>query len=374
MLYNRPEHSDVLFTWSSFQEKINGELIGNLSNLINRTLVFVKRSFNGSLADGKIDTELYGKIRNYESEIKELMEKVEERDALLKILELSDYGNKIFQNSEPWKNPKENVNMLKTLVYLIRDIGVMIFPYMPDTAKKILGFLNLDKVSWDMVGDTTYELEIKDVSILFEKLTDEKINALRNRFSPKTENSKKDNVEVKKMDNEKIDECLEKKFAEKVLLKVAKIKEVSKHPEGDFLYILTLDAGEEENRIIVSSIVPYYKAEELLNRNIVLVSNLKPANFRGVKSRGMLLAAQDKDAEEHTTCEVLFADDLKVGTVLEPEGYKMPEEQMFYVKPDNFFSMPLYMENGILKINGKRILSDTGDEIHSVKYKNGSVG
>ena len=76
-------------------------------------------------------------------------------------------------------------------------------------------------------------------------------------------------------------------------------------------------AGEAERRQIVSSIVPYYREDELLGRNIVIVSNLKPANFRGVKSNGMLLAASEKGDEEHKTCELIFADDLPVGAVIE---------------------------------------------------------
>ena len=380
LMYNRPEHSDVLFTWSSFMEKVNGELIGNLSNLVNRTLVFVKRSFNGDLSSASVDMSVYTQIKEYEHEIEELMEKVEERDALLKILELSAFGNRVFQHSEPWKNPKESKNILKTLVCLIRDLGVMISPYMPETGKKILGFLNCEGSAWSSVGCTDKDIKVVDSAILFEKLSEEKINSLRARFSPdigKNEaDNKNNNKEVKRMNelNNAEDVVLEKKFSEKVILKVAKIKEVNKHPEGDFLYILTLDAGEEEDRIIVSSIVPYYTPEQLSGRNIVLVSNLKPANFRGVKSRGMLLAAQDKDAQEHTTCEVLFADNIKSGTILEPEGYSVPENSMCYVKPDTFFSMPLYMEAGVLKINGKKILSPSGDEVHSVKYKNGPVG
>ena len=95
-------------------------------------------------------------------------------------------------------------------------------------------------------------------------------------------------------------------FAEKVTLRVSRIAEIEKHPNGDKLYILQLDTGSEEPTTIVSSIVPFYKEEELLGRNIVLVQNLKPANFRGVRSRGMLLAASDKEAEFHETCEVIF--------------------------------------------------------------------
>ncbi len=159
------------------------------------------------------------------------------------------------------------------------------------------------------------------------------------------------------------------------MLKVAGITNVEKHPGGDKLFILTLDVGEEEPRTIVSSIVPFYKAEELQGRHIVLVSNLKPANFRGVKSCGMLLAATDPHAEDpHSTCEVLFPDDLPVGTVLEPEGFSEPSEKLCYVKPDMFFSMPLSTHGGILTVDGKRVVSKDGRTVSARKYLDGPVG
>ena len=82
-------------------------------------------------------------------------------------------------------------------------------------------------------------------------------------------------------------------FRNRVILKTARIEKVEQHPGGSLLYILTLNDGDEEPRQIVSSIVPFYKPEELLGKTIVIVYNLKPANFRGVRSNGMLLAASD---------------------------------------------------------------------------------
>ena len=162
-------------------------------------------------------------------------------------------------------------------------------------------------------------------------------------------------------------------WAEKVILKVSKIIECEKHPEGDKLYILKLDCGEEEPRQIVSSIVPYYKKEELMGRNIVLVSNLKPANFRGVKSYGMLLAASEEGDETHSTCELIFADELAVGTVLEYEGQGETEKITTYLKADHFFALPMKTIDGYVTIDGKKIGKDgVYPRVH--KYVNGNVG
>ena len=104
-----------------------------------------------------------------------------------------------------------------------------------------------------------------------------------------------------------------------------------------------------------------------------MVSNLKPDNFRGVKSRGMLLAASDPNAEEHTTCEVLFADDFEVGSELLPQGQQAPEELRSQVKADQFFAMPMHTVNGVVQIDGCPI-GDGNNVLGAKQYVNGDVG
>ena len=411
MFYNRPENADFTFTWKDFQEKVNGELIGNLSNLVNRTLTFVKRFYDGNLGLGPLDENLVSQIKTKEDEITNLLEHAEERDAFRAIFALSSIGNKFFQDSEPWKlrntDPEQAKTVLRTLVGLIRDLGVMIEPYMPSASAKLLSFLECENDNWANLGVYDKAFNVGNVELLFTKLEDSKIEELRIRYSgsqqerqeredKKMENN--NNANIENVANPKVDNKTDKndkkeaaklaaqaakeaqenmsiaeRFASKVKLTVSKIKKVERHPNGDILYILTLDTGEPEERVIVSSIVPYYKEEELLGRNIVLVNNLKPANFRGVKSRGMLLAAQDPNAPEHSTCEVLFADDIPFGTNLVPEGLSNPSE-MCYVKPDHFFEMPLYTQDGILKVDGHALVTPEGKTVCAKAYLNGQVG
>ena len=385
MFYNRPEKQDFTFTWKDFQEKINKELIGNLSNLVNRTLTFVKRFYDGNLGEGALDEELKAQIIEKEKEITDSLERADERDALRAIFALSDIGNKAFQASEPWKlrneDPEKAKAILRTLVYLIRDLGVMVTPYMPSTGDKILAFVSSSSSTWNDCGTFTGELKVGEISLLFEKLEDKRVDELRERYSgSQSEREEKKaeepaKKEKKNKDEGKMDESksLLENWAEKVILKVSKIIECEKHPEGDKLYILKLDCGEEEPRQIVSSIVPYYKKEELMGRNIVLVSNLKPANFRGVKSYGMLLAASEEGDETHSTCELIFADELPVGTVLEYEGQGETEKITTYLKADHFFALPMKTIDGYVTIDGKKIGKDgVYPRVH--KYVNGNVG
>lgn len=177
-----------------------------------------------------------------------------------------------------------------------------------------------------------------------------------------------------KMENTNQEELpLAEQFRNRVILKAVKIVKVEKHPGGSLLYILTLNDGSEEERQIVSSIVPFYKEEELLDKTIIIVYNLKPANFRGVRSNGMLLAASDPNVADHETCEVLFAPQFEVGTILEPEGYEPPEEKLCYVKPDKFFAMPMTTKDGFVEVGGKRLCAN-GQYLTAQVYKNGSVG
>ena len=372
---NRPEKSDVTFSWSDFQEKVNGELIGNLSNLVNRTLTFVKRFYpDNEIFSAPIDEALQKEIVERETKIDALLERAEERDALRQILALSSLGNKAFQDNEPWKlrtsDPERAQSLLKTLVYLIRDLGILIEPYMPAASRSILGFVGRDGDRWTELGKTEGIEAIGEVSLLFTKLEDDLINTLRERYS----GSQAERQEQKEstMNEETGERPLADRFAERVILKVAHITDVEKHPNGDRLYILTLDMKEEESRTIVSSIVPFYESDELLGRNIVVVSNLKPANFRGVKSRGMLLAANDPEAEPHTTCEVIFADDFAAGTVLTLEGHELPELNQPYLKADHFFDMEIKAEDGVVKVDGKPIGSE-GKTLKVTKYLNGLV-
>ena len=384
IFYNRPEKADVLFTWKDFQEKVNGELIGNLSNLVNRTLTFVNRYYNGRIPEGAIDQILARDIIEKELEIDNLLEHAELREAFRRVFALSSVGNKAFQDGEPWKqrtaHPEATASLLRTLVYLIRDLGILISPYMPGTSKKLLGYLGNEDARWKNLGTFSGVATIGATDYLFTKLDDDLIDTLRARYAGNQESRDKEREPMTDKgqtsaseDSDLTKESIAQKFARKVTLKVAEIVDVRQHPGGDMLYILQVDAGDPEPRTIVSSIVPYYTKEQLLHQRIVLVYNLKPANFRGVKSHGMLLAASDPNAESHTTCEVIFTPQYQIGTELLPEGFAAPDERRSQVKADHFFALPLYAEDGVVKVDGKPLVAQ-GKPLQVKRYLNGTVG
>ncbi len=370
LFYNRPEKADVLFTWKDFQEKINGELIGNISNLVHRTLSFIDRFYDGVVPQGEIDEVLKGEIAQRIGVIEAHFERSELREALRQICYLSSVGNKAFQDGEPWKNrtenPEQSASLLRTLIYLLRDLGVLLQPFIPSASAQLLSYLNSEGSTWESMGEYTSIEKINKPDYLFRRLEDDLIETLRERYSGSQESREKE------MNGMGESTSVAATFAEKVTLRVSRIAEIEKHPNGDKLYILQLDTGSEEPTTIVSSIVPFYKEEELLGRNIVLVQNLKPANFRGVRSRGMLLAASDKEAEFHETCEVIFADQYAVGTELLPEGLEAPESERTQLKADLFFSLPVYTEGGVVKIEGRAIGTDE-EPLKVEQYTDGVV-
>ena len=156
------------------------------------------------------------------------------------------------------------------------------------------------------------------------------------------------------------------KFLSRVDLRVARITEVEKHPQADKLYIETVDLGGE-TRQIVSGLVPYYRPDELQGRNVLLVTNLKPARLRGVESQGMLLAAKEGE-----TVEVLFADHAQPGDAVGLTGLQGPAEAKQEIDIEEFFSIPI-------KVQGAQVLIDdlplecAGQALTTEKVKTGQV-
>ena len=364
IFYNRPEKSDSLFTWKDFQEKVNSELIGNLGNLVNRTITFVSRFFDGKVMEGDRNSEFWQKIREYETKITAHFERAELKDAYQTIFELSAYGNKVFQEAEPWKtkndDPDGTGKLLSDLIYLVRDLAYLIRPYTPETSDRIASFLGTGSFSWDQLGSPSGDISIGSSEILFTKLEDDVIEKLRTKF---TGTQKERAMEEKEI-------SVEDQFDEKIDLRVAKIIKIERHPEAEKLYIETIDAGEETERQIVSGLVPYYKEEELLGRNIILVANLKPAKLRGVKSEGMLLAAEGSDK----TVEVLFADNAEPGTPVVLEGSSCKGDAVKKkLSADRFFEIPLHVKNNTV-FCGAKPLKAADAAIVTKNVKDGEVG
>jgi len=151
-------------------------------------------------------------------------------------------------------------------------------------------------------------------------------------------------------------------------LRIGKVMEVKRHPDADTLYVESIDVGEGNMRTVVSGLQAYMKEEELLNRMVVLLCNLKPANMRGVKSEGMLLAASKTNIDgTRVVCPLDPPPESQPGDRVIIEGYSheehgAPDEQLppkkkifETLKPNLTVS-----SEGVAEFNGQPMQSSKG--------------
>lgn len=160
-------------------------------------------------------------------------------------------------------------------------------------------------------------------------------------------------------------------FNQYIDFRVAKIVKVDRNPEGEMLYIETLDDGSTTPRIIQSGLVPYLKPEELLGQHIILVSNLAPRKMRGVESHGMLLAASyTEDGKEKV--ELLTAPWAAPGTAVVPAGADPTAKKPESIKIDKLEKITLKVSAKHFMIDGTNFTAD-GKEITTSKVVDAAV-
>jgi len=161
MIKNMPEQRDSEFTWKSFQETNNNELVNNIANFVNRVVVLINKYYEGKVPDFDPNTEfISGSNYNesyYDVELIDLYDKVQEmsdslyrfdfRGGLKSLMEISSIGNALLQNNEPWKtiktDPKKTAIVLNLALQIVAVLRVCSDPFMPFTAEKLSKLLNL---------------------------------------------------------------------------------------------------------------------------------------------------------------------------------------------------------------------------------------
>lgn len=393
IFYNRPEKQDYQFTWKDFMEKLNGELIGNLGNLVNRTLLFVNKYYEGKIPDAPVDEELWAQVKELEKKATEYLEWAELKDAFRTMFEISDICNKKFQATEPWKarteNPVEADSLIHNLCYVIKDLMIMMNPYMPQYTQKIMSYfgktIEEKKVgmetkpgyTWADLGVTEGLTTVGPTEVFFKPLDQKTMLAFREKFGGQQKakkEEKKADKKAKKAEPVVLPvEQQEAFFNSTIELTVAKIVDVKPNPEGEKLFIETLDDGSGTPRTIQSGLRMYLKEEDLLGKHVVIASNLAPRTMRGVESRGMLLAGDYKDADGKDCVEVLDVSWAAPGTKIVIEGADPKAAKKAEITGDEFFSVQIKSVDGVVQIAGKPLMAD-GKAVKTTKALNSDIG
>lgn len=171
-LINNPETRDFNFSWTDFINSINGELLGKWGNFINRTLVFVDKSFSGKLQDSDVDKEIEDKLKNLFEEVGNDIDNGDVKEGIRKIFDFISFANKYFDEKQPWILAKNDIdecnNVLYSCVNIIFNVNNLLKPYLPFSAEIVEEYLNTKKTEWEY--QTIRNVSIcKEIKPLYER-------------------------------------------------------------------------------------------------------------------------------------------------------------------------------------------------------------
>jgi methionyl-tRNA synthetase len=327
-----PERSDSEFTWKGFQDAVNGELVAIFANFFNRTFVLMHKLTGGKVPKFHTDSTeardnvLIEEIHASKAKIENLLEQYKFRDALFEVIDLARKGNKYMQEREPWIKAKEAAagapqsgvaqadidNCLHLCLQLCANLAIYIHPFLPNTAKKMCHLMKVvDKMlDWENAGKTkllSVGYSLRPPELLFRKIEDVEVAAQIEKLKKGLEKAKQEkeaaansapSTETKMQTSDNISAAdagkpqIEYEDFKKLDLRVGTIKAAEKVPKADKLLKLEVDMGFEK-RTIVSGIAQHFAAEEVVNKQVVVVANLAPRKMRGIESNGMILMAED---------------------------------------------------------------------------------
>ncbi len=322
VLHEMPFENDGVITWELLVERMNSELANTLGNLVNRTISMSNKYFGGVVNNTGVTEEVDEDLKNFVlgtmAKVDAKMEELRVADAMTEIFNLFKRCNKYIDETMPWALAKDETKKerLETVLYnLVESILIgaeLLESFMPETAKRIRKQLNAQprgKESLSTFGLYPSGSKVTETpEILFARLdvkeVMEKVEEIRAKQKAETEAAADGNgaeganaadsadagVDVEKAPEITIDDFF------KTQLRIGQIIKCENVEKSKKLLCSQVKLGSEV-RQIVSGLRPYYTAEEMVGKKVVVVANLKPAKLAGVLSEGMLLCAEDAEGK-----------------------------------------------------------------------------
>ena len=302
-LHEMPFAQDGIISWELVVERINSDLANILGNLVSRTIAMENKYFDGVVENPSVyepvDDELISTALATREKVEKAMDDFRVGDALDEIFVLLRRTNKYIDETEPWvlaKDPEKKdrlATVLYNLLESIRFAGVLLASFMPDTSKKMLDFIGTEKRSLDSLDSfgnlETGQKVIHKAPALFARIDEkafmEELEKEKAEKAEKVKEEKKPETDEPAKDEITIDDFAKVEMKAGTVLSCEKVKKSKK------LLKFEIDLGSEKRQIL-SGIAQYYEPEELVGRQVIVVTNLKPRKMAGEVSQGMILSAE----------------------------------------------------------------------------------
>lgn len=308
LMRSLPVGSDGTFTPEDYLARINYELANDLGNLLNRTVAMINKYFDGQVPAyienvTDFDADLAKVVAENIEEFHKQMNAVDFPRALDAVWNIISRTNKYIDETAPWVLAKEDGDeeqlraVMAHLAASLRVVAHLIQPFMMSTSNAIMEQLGLpvvfDLENLELSGFPENVTVISKGTPIFPRLDmDEEIAYIQSQMNAGKPQEKEWNPEEVKLKSEK-DQIKFEDF-DKVEIRVAEVKEVEKVEGSDKLLRFRLDAGDGEDRQILSGIAKFYPNEqELVGKKLQVVANLKPRKMmKKYVSQGMILSAE----------------------------------------------------------------------------------
>ena len=311
LMRSLPVGSDGTFTPEDYVARINYELANDLGNLLNRTVAMINKYFGGQVPAyvenfTAFDADLAKVVEENIAEYHKQMNAVDYPRALEAVWNIISRTNKYIDETAPWVLAKEDGDkeqlaaVMAHLAASLRVVAHLIQPFMMNTSNAIMEQLGLgldfDLENLTLAGFPENVTVVAKGTPIFPRLDmDEEIAYIQSQMTAGKPQEKEWIPEEVELKSEK-DEIKFEDF-DKVEIRVAEVKEVERVEGSDKLLRFRLDAGDGEDRQILSGIAKFYPNEqELVGKKVQIVANLKPRKMmKKYVSQGMILSAEHGD-------------------------------------------------------------------------------